>query len=104
ELEGEIGRAAQDGVGGGRAPDADGRLGERSGQRFANQQALVRIGDALVITLRQAEAARLVKVVLRRRKLQEISARFGNGAVGAGGPGVDENEHRRLAAPEKVSP
>jgi len=71
-------------------PRAAAGLRERRGERFPDQHALIRVGDALVIALGDAEPARLIKKVLRVGELGEVGARLDHRPVTGGGPGVEE--------------
>src|ERR1043166_3432073 len=91
ELQRKVGRAAEQRVGRQGVPGPGGWLGKGGGERFTDQQTLVGIGHALIVTFGQAEAARLVKIVLRRAKLLQIGAGLDHSAVGADRAG-DEKE------------
>ena len=84
-LDREIGRAAQLGVGRQTNPGGGRRASKGGSQWFAHNQTLVRIGHALIIAFGQGEPARLIEVILRRRKLLQIIARFSYRAIAAGG-------------------
>ena len=104
-LKREIGDAAQHAVGRQIDPRAGRRPGERRGQRLAHDQALIRIGEAQVITFRQTETARLIEIILRRGEFLEVIARLGHRAVTAAGAGVHEGQQARFGrCVHKVTP
>src|ERR1035437_6945559 len=97
ELEREIGRAPEESVDGEVAPGAAGGLREGRGQGLTQQQALVRIGHALVIALGHGEAAGLIEIVLRRGEFFEIGAGLDDGTVAAGDAQGQQVEDVELA-------
>src|ERR1051326_4486441 len=86
------GRAMEHSIRDWSAPRAGGLNCERSGERFADDQPLIRFGDRLVITFGKSEAAGLVEVILGIGKFAGDGGWFCDGAVTACRAGIDEGQ------------
>src|SRR5437867_8210848 len=90
ELQGKLGRSAEQRVGTDPQPLAGAGALTGSGQGLANDEALIRLEYALVVAFGQGEAARLVEVILRVGEFGGHRGRFGDRAIAAGGAGADK--------------
>ena len=88
KVEVEPSLAAEHGAVGQRTPVGRARAGKRRRERFADQEALVGVQDALIVGFGEAEAPVLVEVIQRVGKLLQVVAGLGDGAVAAGGARV----------------